>query len=198
MNGYMENAQGHMIPVEQVKEIDITRHELVMEKVAKVKALAKALADLKSELMDDIGAFVDLSTERYGVSRGGVKGNVTLTSFDGRFRLVRQMAEYIMFDERLTAAKALIDECLTDWTSGSRTELRALVNQAFQVDSTGRINTGRILSLRRLEITDPRWQRAMQAIGDSIQITGTKPYVRLYERSENGAFAAIPLDIAVI
>jgi len=198
MEGYMENAQGHQVPLAQVKEIDKLRHDLVMEKVLKFKLMRTALADLKSEIMADVGAFIALSAEKYEVKIGGNKGNVTLLSYDGKYKLVRQMAEDITFGEQLQAAKALIDECLRDWTQGARSELRALVDQAFQVDKEGNLSTTRILGLRRLEISDGRWLRAMQAISDSIQVTGTKPYVRVYERGESGAYAPVPLDIAVL
>jgi len=59
--------------------------------------------------MDDVGAFIQLSAEKYEVKVGGNKGNVSLLSFDGRYKIVRQVAENITFDERLQAAKALID-----------------------------------------------------------------------------------------
>ncbi len=198
MEGYMENAQGHQVPLAQVQEIDKARHELVMEKVAKVKAMHELLGKLKVELMADVGAFVALSAERYGAKVGGDKGNVTLLSYDGKFKIARQVAEHITFDERLQAAKALIDECLKDWTQGTRSEIQALIDQAFQVDKEGKISTTRILGLRRLDITDERWLGAMQAIGDSIQVTGTKSYVRIYERQESGAYTAIPLDMAAV
>lgn len=197
-NGYMEDAQGRLVPVDQIKPIDRERHELVMEKVAKVEAMRESLAKLKLSLLDDVGAFVELSAERYGAKLGGAKGNVTLVSFDGRYKLTRQIGEHITFDERLQAAKALIDECLHDWAKDSRPELRALINDAFQVDQAGRINTGRILGLRRLEITDERWQRAMSAIGDSVQVTGTKAYVRVYKRDADGRYQVIPLDMAAL
>lgn len=198
LEGYMENAQGHQVPLDQVKDIDRARHELVMEKVAKVKLMKLALADLKTELMADVGAFVALSAEKYGVKIGGNKGNVTLLSYDGKFKIARQMSELITFDERLQAAKALIDECLRDWTKDTRSEIPAIIDQAFQVDKEGLISTTRVLGLRRINITDERWLQAMQAIGDSIQVTGTKSYVRIYERQESGAYTAIPLDMAAI
>ena len=136
-------------------------------------------------------------SEQYDAQIGGPKGNVTLISFDGRFKLRRQISENLSFDERLQAAKALIDECIKDWTQGSRTELQALVNDAFQVDKEGRINTGRILGLRRLKIEDDRWLRAMDAISDSLQVTGTTAYVRLYERQGmTDRYVSVPLDMA--
>lgn len=195
---YMQDAAGSLVPMANIRPIDMNRHELVMEKIAKVKTLQKQLHDLKYELLDDIGAFVELSAERYGVKLGGKKGNVTLASFDGRFHITRQISEHLVFDEGLQAAKALIDECLRSWTEGSPTELRALVDHAFQVDKEGRINTGRILGLRRLSITDERWMRAMAAISDSLQVTGSRSYVRVYERDAHGKTQVISLDMATL
>ena len=45
--------------------------------------------------------------------------------------------ESIQFDERLLAAKELIDECIQEWSKDSREELRALVNDAFYVGKSG-------------------------------------------------------------
>lgn len=196
--GYMENAQGHLVPVEQIKPIDLARHELVMEKVAKARHMQTELRRLKGEIMGDVEAFVSLSAEKYGAAVGGQKGNVTLVSFDGKYQLKRQISEHMTFDERLQAAKTLIDECLKEWSEGSPGELRTLVNSAFDVDKEGRINTGRILGLRKLNIDDDRWQRAMEAISDSLTITGTKAYFRIYERDASGKMNAIPLDIAAL
>lgn len=36
------------------------------------------------------------------------------------------------------------------------------------------INTGRVLGLRRLVIADEEWGRAMMAIGDTLQLAGSK------------------------
>ena len=95
------------------------------------------------------------------------------------------------------AAKALIDECITDWSAGSRPEIQVLVNNAFQVDKAGNINTGRVLGLRRLNISDDRWLAAMKAIGEAVQVIGSKSYVRVYERiDDTDQYSPIPLDIA--
>ena len=123
---------------------------------------------------------------------------MTLFSYDGRYKIVRQMAETITFGEQLQAAKSLIDECLRDWTSGARTELQALIDQAFQVDKQGNISTTRILGLRGIKITEERWVQAMQAITDSIRVTDTKAYVRIYQRREDGGYTPIPLDMAAV
>ena len=196
--GYMEDARGCFVPVAQIKEIDLARDELVKEKVEKVKAMQAQLRALKNELMGDVAACVEISAERYGAKVGGDKGNVTLLSFDGRYKIKRQYSETLGFDEGLRAAKALIDGCLEEWSRESPTPLRAIVEQAFNVNQEGRINTNALLALRRHKIEDERWQRAMQAIGDSLQVLDSKAYVRAYERGKDGKYAAIPLDMAAL
>ena len=148
--------------------------------------------------MAEVSDFIDRSLAQYEVQHGGKKGNVTLISFDGRYKVVRQIQKSLVFDERLMAAKALIDECIQVWSKGSNAHIKLLVNDAFQVDQAGKINTGRVLGLRRAKIDDEKWQRAMAAIGDSIQVAGSKPYIRFYERDANGVYQAINPDMAAV
>lgn len=192
----MEDQLGRLVPVDQVKEIDQARDALVREIVEKALGVSAQIREFKTGVMGDIQAFVDLSAERFQAKVGGSKGNITLLSYDGRYKVQRAIDEYIVFDERLQVAKALIDECIHAWSEGSRSEIRVLINDAFQVDQQGKVNTKRILGLRRLNITDERWKRAMDAIGESIQVTGSKAYLRVYERQADGSYAQISLDVS--
>jgi hypothetical protein len=147
----------------------------------------------------DIEAFVALSGEKYGVAMGGKKGNVSLLSFDGRFKVQRAIAESLVFDERLQVAKELVDQCIHEWSEGARVEIRALINDAFQVDQAGRVNTGRILGLRRLDIKSEKWDQAMKAISESLQVAGSKTYFRVYERvGDSDQYRQVSLDIAAL
>lgn len=194
--GHREDAKGRLVPESQIKPIDKLRDELVRELFDAAEKVNKALADFKLDTFTAIQAFVELSANEYGVSLGGQKGNVTLLSFDGSLRVQRAIAESIVFDERLQAAKELIDECLREWTADARPEIALLVQDAFRVDAAGNIRTGSVLALRRLEITDARWRRAMDAIGDAVQVVGSKSYVRFHRRDANGQYQALSLDIA--
>ena len=195
--GYKEDAAGRLVPIATIRSIDLARDELVLEIVAAARRLSEAIAKFKASAFGDIAAFVSMSAEEYGVKIGGSKGNVTLLSFDGRYKIQRAIAESLSFDERLQAAKELIDQCITDWSQGSSPEIRALVNDAFQVDQAGKINTGRVLGLRRLDIKDERWLKAMTAISEAVQVVGSKAYVRVYERvGDTGQYQPIPLDVA--
>lgn len=195
--GWRKNAQGGLTREDMIKPIDQARDQLVQEIVAKAKVERARLAKFKADAFGDIAAFVQLSAEQYGVHVGGKKGNVTLVSFCGRWKIIRAIAETIMFDERLVAAKAIIDDCLREWTEHARDEIRTLVNDAFRVDQAGNVRVGQVLRLRTLNITDERWVEAMNAIADAIQVTGSKSYVRIYERvGDTDRYEPISLDIA--
>ncbi len=198
-DGFRPDAKGHLVPEKLIKPVDLARDELVQSIVQKARTTSEALAQFKASVFGDIEAFVELSAEQYGAKVGGKKGNVQLLSFDGRYKVLRAIQEHITFDERLQAAKKLIDECLEEWTEGARPELVTLIHDAFRVDQAGNIRTASVLALRRLEIEDERWQRAMAAIGDAVQVVGSKSYVRVYERiGDTDQWQQIPLDIAAV
>lgn len=197
--GYKQDARGRLVPLEHIKPIDQARDDLVNDIVNRARQLNRSLADFKTAVFADINAFVELSGERYGAKLGGSKGNVTLLSFDGRYKLLRAIQDTLAFDEGLQAAKSLIDECLHEWTEDARSEIRAIVGDAFNVDKAGNISTGRILGLRRLDIQDEKWQRAMQALSDSVRVQCSKSYIRIYERiGDSDQYQALPLDIAAV
>jgi hypothetical protein len=197
-DGYMQDSQNRLVPATMVKPLDKARDSLVREIAGKALALREAMKGFFDDAMGDVAAFIQLSAEQYGAKVGGNKGNVTLTTYDGAFKVQRNIAESLVFDERLQAAKELIDECITEWTEGSRDELKTLILDAFQVDKEGRINAGRVLSLRRLNIDDDRWRQAMQAVSDSLQVAGSKAYLRVYARREDGKYESIALDLAAL
>lgn len=195
--GYKQDAAGRLIPLEHIKPIDLARDDLVCEIVAAARGLSGGISKFKAQTFGDIAAFVEMSAEEYGVKVGGKKGNVTLSSFDGRYKVQRAIADHITFDERLQAAKALIDECLNDWSESSRPEIKMLIDDAFQVDKEGTINTSRVLRLRKMDIRDERWLSAMQAIADAVTVIGSSTYLRVYERvGDTDQYQPIPLDVA--
>lgn len=197
--GYWVDARGALLPETLIKLRDRDRDALVGQLIRQAKALHAQLVAFKQTAFDAIEAFEQRSAADYGAKIGGKKGNILLHSFDGRYRIQRAIADKISFDERLQTAKVLIDQCMQDWTKDASPEVRSLIDEAFQVDKTGSVNTQRILRLRRLNILDGRWQQAMCAINDAIHVIESQAYLRLYERKlPHSAYQPIALDMAGI
>lgn len=197
--GYWRDANDALIPVSKIKAIDKDRDQVVKALCEQAKKASAALMGFKVTAMQAVTEFVERSLAEYDARHGGKKGNITLISFDGRYKIVRAMQETLVFDERLQVAQGLIAECIGTWSKGSNDNIKVLVNQAFQVDKTGSINTGRVLGLRALKIEDPKWLKAMAAISDSTRTVSTKAHIRFYERDEaSGEYQPIALDVASV
>ena len=180
---YRKDARGAFVPEESIRALDLLIDGEVRKIIGFARALSAQIARFRGHTFDDIGSLQALVAQEYGAPLGGQKGNITLTSFDGLMKVQVQVQDQLDFGPELQAAKRLVDECLTDWASESRAEIRALVTRAFQVDQDGRINRAEIFMLLRVEIEDERWTRAMQAVRDSIRVIGSKTYVRFADRA---------------
>ena len=193
----MEDAHGRQVPVSMIKKFDLKRNDLVCSIMSRAFAERERLAEFKQQVWEEIQAFVDESAKDSGAKKlGGKKGNITLTSFDGRYKLIVAVNDGILFNEKLQIAKQLIDECIGKWSKNARPELKVLVDDAFNVGKNGLVSTGKVLGLRRLNITDATWRRAMDAITESIQVVSSKTYMRFYKRQEDESYKQIPLDVA--
>ncbi len=197
--GFWKNPKGAYVPLETIKLEHQEEDALVKEIVESARFLNKGLVRFKANALGDVQAFRDLIAEKYGAKRGGKKGNMTLLTYDGTLSVQVAISEHISFGPELEAAKSLIDQCISKWSEGANQNLRVLVDDAFQVDKEGKISTSRVLALRRSNIEDEDWQRAMEAISDAVRVTGSKTYLRIYERDPmTGLQTPISLDLAAV
>jgi hypothetical protein len=194
---YWRNPEGALVPAEAVRPADQLEDETVRKIIGFAKPLSAEISRFWRHTREDIAGFVDLVLQQYAASRGGKKGNITLTSFDDMFKVELQVSRLIEFGADLQAAKVLTDECLAGWSEGSGAEIRTIVRTAFNVDKDGRVNQQALLGLLRHDFSDERWQRAMEAIRNAIKVKATKEYLRFWERPDPGAaWVAIPIDLA--
>ncbi len=194
---YMRNGRGAMIPLQVITPGQKLQDQTARRLIARAKAISRQVQAFRMTMLSDIDAFIDLQREHYGAKRGGAKGNVTLMSFDQLFKVERAVGEFIDFGPELETAKVLVGECLQDWTEGANAQLRAVVDRAFQVDKKGQIRRTQLLELLTLKMADERWDRAMQALKDSMRPDGTKRYVRCHFRAEpDAAWNHIVIDVA--
>ena len=197
-DGYMKDRKGRLVPISQISDYDLAMDSFVREQVAAAKAKNADLSEFKDRAFNECYAWLDLVAEKFGRTRGGAKGNVTFPTFDGSQQITIRVQETLTFGPELQIAKELFDECVTDWSKGANANLQAIVTDAFQVDKEGQLNTGRILSLRRVKIQDERWIKAMDAISESLQVAMSKTYINFREKDKSGKLVNIPLDIAAI
>ena len=196
---YMQDAKGALVPLDLIKPQYLLEDDLVRKVMGHGIALSEQVARFKQHTFDDIGAYEALLAQEYGATVGGEKGNKTLMTYDGLYKVQVQVADNIVFGPELQTAKTLVDECLNEWAEGARDEIRAIVTRAFNTDKAGQINRSEIFMLLRLQIEDPRWLRAMKAIRDAMRVVGSKTYVRCYRRAaQDAGWEAVSIDLAKV
>ena len=195
MDNMMKDSAGRFVPVENVRPIDRLRDDLVKRLTARFEDVRHTCEEFRRWADTEIDAYLQLSQERYGIKSGGQQGNLTLTTYDGDLRLIRAVQKRLEFTDEIHAAKTLIDECVREWCSGARPELKVLVDDAFKVDQKGDLAADRVLGLRRLDIADPRWRLAMEAIAASLKVQSTRQYLRFYRRLPTGDYVHQPAGV---
>lgn len=193
---------GRKVPAHLVSDADRMKDELAERLVSEAEGLQRTMQDFKRRAMEEMQAGRALIFEKYGAAIGGSKGGFGMRTYDGSAEARIAVADRVVFGPELQAAKALIDECIESWVEDANPNIRVLVDDAFQVNKVGRINTQRVMGLRRLPITlpdgnkDERWERAMDAITDALIVDETATYIRFYRRNAAGGDELVSLDFS--
>lgn len=203
-NTYMRDAKGALVPIKAVRPEDELQDETVRTILGFALALSDQIARFKEHTFNDIGNFDAILEQEYGLEPGrgrGArwKGNRTLMTYDGLYKIEVQVQDRIDFGPELQIAKELIDDCLNEWAAEANDNLRAIVTRAFNTDKPGQVNRSEVFMLLRLNIEDARWKQAMEAIRNAMRVVGSKTYFRAYHRdTPDGAWQAVPLDVAKV
>ncbi|MEB3417577.1 DUF3164 family protein [Salipiger marinus] len=194
---YMKNPTGGLHPVEAIPPVKKLMDETVRREFGWAQALSEQLRRFRNHLMFNLDAFDDLVSQEYGVSIGGPKGNRSYTSFDGLWKIEVRMQDRIAYGPEMQAAKALFDECIHEWSSETRAEMRSIVTNAFNIDREGQISRAAIAALLRTESEDSRWLRGQDAIRDAAYVMGAKEYVRFsFRNSHRDGWEPLTINLA--
>lgn len=191
----MIDARGNQVPARYVRPEDKKRDKLVRKHFTNAVKINKALQRFKSDLMADSESFVEAMKNEHNILRGGKKGNLTFTSFDGSLRIEIAQHDSIQFNEKLQLAQELLNQWIRGKANGIDADLQILIDDAFY-STRGTIRISKVLSLLRHNIKDETWKSAMQLIRESIQVSSSKEYIRFYKKGPDGTFEYLPLDIS--
>lgn len=187
------DAEGLVVPLKHISEKDRRRDEVAEKVVNMAIDLQEDIIKRKAEMREILYSYLEEVAESYGEEW---QGNAVITSFSGDKQVQVRQHKLQEFDETLQVAKTKIDKCIVEWSKGSKTELIALVNQAFRVDKKGNLDVRALLKLPSLEIDDPTWKEAMDIIRKAVQVRDTKEYFNFKVRDENGQLKPLTLQFS--
>ncbi|MDK2598629.1 DUF3164 family protein [Pseudoalteromonas obscura] len=196
---FLFNSRGIKVPLSKVSETDKAQNDLVLESVQQAKNLSAAHDDFKRTVFTYINNFIAEVGHKYGVEIGGKKGNITLTSYDGKSRIKVGIADNITFGPEILAAKELIDSVINELLDhvGEEAQLiKDIAQDAFETNKDGQYSKAKIMNLRskyREGHKSDEWAAAMKALDDAFILSSTKTYVVFHEKDEWGKWHQIPL-----
>lgn len=181
-DGNWINRNGRPIPEANVDPIAKKRDAAVTRMLADARELEAKMRAVKEKILNEVMQYITELQAANGIKKQDAKGNYTLSDYANLNQVEVSINNIIEFDERLNVAKSLIDKCLIKWTKRGNQNVRAIVNDAFDVDKKGNVNKMRIFSLMSLKINDKDWKKAMDLIRASMQVTSTKQYLNIRTR----------------
>lgn len=187
------DKDGLYIPISTIPVIDRKRDAAVESAVEKAIRLAAHIEKKKAEIATIVEQFMNAAFESHGITIITPKGNTTLMNFSQTRKVVITSPEVIAFNEQLQIAIQAIKECLQEWITDGRDELKALLREILNVDKQGKINRSLVFRLRKIESTDERWKKAQKILDGSIEVVGVKRYVRYYQKNERGNWVYIEI-----
>lgn len=192
-DGNWLDEKGRPVP-EQYINADIKKRDKLVESIIKkvAKLSGRILAD-KTEIVESIEKYLKELAKDNKV-RENWKGNILLYNFSQNLCVERRIDENISFDERLQMVKTTIDKWIASKLKDTDPTLSKVIAQAFSVDKQGRINSSLLLKLRKLEINDPEWKKAMALLDESIFVKSSKMALRFRSKNDEGTWVEISLN----
>ena len=197
-NPCMVDGQGRYTPIERVQPEHLLEDDLVRLLFSRAIGIFEMLSAFKTLAFENIDAFQDLLAGQYGLKRrGGLKGNVTFSSYDGRLQVMIRVSDILSFGPELQTAKEICDECLIEWGASAPPVIRDLIQDAFKTGKAGQVARDQIFRLLRTEHDDPRWKRMQDALRAAIRVDSSKSYLQFRFRPHaNANWITLKLDIA--
>ncbi|MAD90288.1 DUF3164 family protein [Pseudoalteromonas phenolica] len=198
-NEFYTNSRGFKVPADKVSDNDKAQDALVLDLVQQAKQHSAAHDEFKRSVFTRVNDFIADMAHSYNVEIGGKKGNITLTSFDGRSRIKVGVADDVNFGPEIIVAKELINNVVNemlDHVGDDAQLIKDIVQDAFETNKEGQYSKAKIMNLRskyRYSHDSDEWAEAMKAIDDAFIFSSTKTYVLFHERNELGKWIQIPL-----
>ena len=172
------------------------RDEAISNMVSYAKNLHDQLAGFKNSSFEMIETLYKMLQEHSDRHASG-KGNVTLDTADGKYRVMFRRSDNTRFDERATQAEAhILDFIAERW--GNRDDADAKFIKRMLERKNGKLDKNRVLDMisMRDNYKEEHWQKGIELLQESIVPDTTKFYAEYYYRSEDGEWLPVVLTFS--
>lgn len=196
-DGKWLDAEGDGMRADKVPAYDKKKDKLVRRIIQKALKVSQTLLDLKEMTAQNITTFLDELASNYGREEGGKLGNVTLSTYDRRFKIERSIQKREAVNEKVTILIEMVDECAQRWAKGANKNAQVVMSRYFKRDKEGNYDVRSLRDLKRLPVEDDeQWNVAMELLDDCIDVVSSCTYYRFWVRDDNGGFRSIAMSIS--
>lgn len=181
------------VHVSMIDPVDKKQDTVVERTFKKVETLHNKMIAVKQQLMTALDDYLEWERKQAEMERPE-SGAFTMNNYDQTKKVQVKIPRVINFDNRFQMAETLINEYLNELLEGSAAQVRAIVSEAFQRDKEGKLSAPAVIRLKRINIKDDRWKRAMNLIDESMKIEYAKRYVVLMRRDKGGEWETLKMN----
>lgn len=186
---------GRAVPFAYVKPYDRMRDRQVNRVFCEAIKLRGAIEKFVADSISAVGKVTDLR------EKASERGNISVTSFDGRRRVSIRQQYHIVFDARVAHARDLmlgyINGVVAKVSGDDAVAIKALIDEAFKATPNGILSAGRVLALIKMNINNADWREAVNILKDSLTPVAGKRYLVVeFKTDHNSDWESIRLDIS--
>jgi hypothetical protein len=192
-----EDAEGNLMRADRIPAHEKSKDKLVRRLSLKALKVAKAIQELHEETAKEFVDFIEQMATEYEVKLGGKLGNVTMFTFDRRFKIERCIQKREAVNEKVSLIIETTQACADRWSKGANKNLQVVSSRYFKKDRNGNYDVKALRDLKKLPVKDDdKWAEAMALIDEAIDVVGSATYYRFSVRDDKGNYYGIPLAIS--
>jgi hypothetical protein len=197
--GWVQNAIGNKVRMENVPALDLLKDEVVMDLFQEGFGIFDSIRRWVDRVDTRIMGYRQLAAQEHGVVWRKDDGGFELISSDGRLKVEVNLGSIKKFKDSIHDARKMVEECITRWADGADANLQTFAARAFQTNEQGQFSKDKLMDLLTFtpQTPDEQWTRAMDLIRRSLEIVGKRRYTRLYWRlSQHDGWKPLPITTA--
>jgi hypothetical protein len=193
-----QDESGVKIPSTHIKPLEKINEQVTGNIANRAIKVSESLAQFKAYISAQVEKAFEAFRKSYEGKKEDFKGNITIFNFDRSIKVEVRVTDAIQFDDMtIAAAKAKLDEFLRDGIETSDAVIKEMVLDAFST-ARGKLDVKKILGLKRYadRIKDARYSEAMSLIDQAIRRPNSATYYRVWVKTSQGHYEAIPLALS--
>lgn len=197
---HLIDPDGQTIPIESIPALTVLCNEMVNEVAARTLETQEIIRVHKELLFKQFWDFLELCFQENNVPllKEGQR-TIRLTNFAETAKVEYEAKKKLALnDNYFSSAKALLLECVKDWTAQNNAEVKSIVQKIITPDARGRISLYQIIYLANIKSQDERFIRAQNLIKKSLTTQKIQPYLRVYQKNERGRWEQIVLNFSAL